>query len=125
MNILKLNLFLITFLIGLTVQSVSAKSAIASISINGDIDTVVINQATTSNIQVHLEANDDIGKNANFYIIGFAASNGRCLAFDIGLESDVCGYLYRGLEDQWSAVPLGNTYTGSLQSFQNFIEINK
>ena len=102
------------------IQSVYALPSEAIITINGEVNTITLAQQITPKIEIHLNANDDINKVVNFYIIGFATSNNNCLAFDVGLEKDVCGYIYRGLEDQWSSVPLGNTYSGTLQSFNNF-----
>jgi len=92
----------------------------ARITINGQSGEIIINKNTNAKIELHLAGNDDIGKSADYYVTAFLPANKTCVASEVGLENEVCGFTYKAGTQGWSNLPFGSSLTGQVVSFDNF-----
>ncbi len=109
------------FILGLLMTSTAeAKEAEATITINGVMGEITLNKNTPAKIELHLAGNDDTNKSADYYVMAFIPDNKTCGTSEVGLEHEVCGFIYKSGTNTWSNVPFGTSLTGHVFSFDNF-----
>ncbi len=112
-SILALSLYVFSF----NAQAIEAE---ARITVNGQAGSLTINQNTPAKIELHLEGNEDEGKSADYYVMAFLPKNANCVASEVGLDDEVCGFTYKAKTNTWTNLPLGSSLIGNVFTFNNF-----
>ena len=108
-------------LLSLSSFNAQATESDASISVNGQFGEITINKNTPAKIELHLSANDDLNKSVDYYVMAFIPASESCVASEVGLDTEVCGFTYKANSNSWTNLPIGSSLVGNVFSFENFV----